>query len=132
MTATAAPPGTLDIETGEERGDRLAVAASRLRTRKGFSIDRGFQVIGGVLLSVGVLAIIAGAYGVSHTARLWRQTPYVVSGGILGVGLIIIGGFAYLAFWLTTLVEATRRQTDVLERIDDRLRRQAGEGPELL
>lgn len=132
MTATTVSPETVDVavESGEERGNRLSAATAKLRSRKAFSIDRGFQFIGGVLLSVGLLAIISGAYGVANTARVWRQTPYIVSGGILGLGLIFIGGFAYLAFWLTTLVEATRRQTDVLQRIDDRLRRQAGEPPE--
>ena len=61
----------------------------------------------------------------SHTARAWRQTPYLVSGGILGLGLIFLGGFAY---WLTKLVEQGQRQTAVLERIEAALSGRAAAG----
>ena len=98
--------------------DRLAVEAAKLRSRRNLPIDRAFQLVGAVLLGVGFLAILAGWYGVSHTAREWRQTPYLVSGGILGLGLIITGAVAYLAYWLTHLVETTNRQTAVLERLE--------------
>jgi hypothetical protein len=90
--------------------------ASKLQS--GGSTDRGFQMAGAVLLLLGLLAILAGWYGVSHTAREWRQAPYIMSGGILGLALVFIGGFAYFALWLTRLVEMTHRQTAVLERIE--------------
>jgi len=101
--------------------DRLTIEAARLRSRRSVPIDRGFQLVGAVLLGVGVLAIVAGWYGVSHTARQWRQTPYVVSGGLLGLALVVIGAVAYLAFWLTKLVEQNHRQTAVLERLEQLL-----------
>lgn len=113
------PMGVTDLnESANERDRRLTAEASKLRTSGGVSADRGFQLAGGVLILLGVLAIIAGWYGVSHTAREWRQTPYLLSGGILGLALVFTGGFAYFAFWLTRLVEQTHRQTAVLERIE--------------
>ena len=118
--------GTVGASTnnGDERYERLADATSKIRGRTAVGVDRWFQMIGGVLLGVGLLAIIAGWYGVSHTTRQWRQTPYLMSGGILGLGLIFIGGFAYFSYWMTRMVEETRVQTSYLESIDSLLREQ--------
>ena len=121
MTITGDPPIEVPTDAGSteaEGEDRLAVAASKLRLRAGIPIDRWLQIAGTALPFLGLLAIIAAWYGVSHTAREWRQTPYVVSGGLLGLGLIFLGGFTYFAYWLTKLVEQTHRQTAVLERIE--------------
>jgi hypothetical protein len=108
-------------ESASERDARLASETARLRSNSGSSADRTFQLVGGVLLLLGLLAILAGWYGVSHTARAWKQTPYLVSGGFLGLAFVFAGGFAYFAFWLTKLVEQTHRQTAVLERIEQAL-----------
>lgn len=110
---------------------RLAESTSHLRGRSRVPVDRWFQLIGGVLLGVGLIAILAGWYGASHTTREWRQTPYVVSGGLLGLGLIFIGGFSYFSYWMTRLVEESRRQTFYLESMEAMLRRQVqGDRPE--
>jgi hypothetical protein len=120
MTAIADPNAiSIDMaESDSERDARLSSETARLRSSSGSSTDRTFQLIGGVLLLLGLLAILAGWYGVAHTARTWRQTPYLVSGGFLGLAFVFAGGFAYFAFWLTRLVEQTHRQTAVLERIE--------------
>ena len=122
MTITSDPPIEVPTDapgsTGVEGEDRLAAAASKLRLRAGIPVDKWLQIAGTALPFLGLLAIIAAWYGVSHTAREWRQTPYVVSGGLLGLGLIFLGGFTYFAYWLTKLVEQTHRQTAVLERIE--------------
>lgn len=120
MTAT-----TADIPVVEEGPDRLSLAAAKLRSRRRLPVDRWFQLGGAVLMGLGLLAILGGWYGVSHTAREWRQMPYLVSGGLFGLGLVFAGGFAYFAYWLTRLVEQGNRQLEVLERIDEALREQA-------
>jgi hypothetical protein len=107
-----------DTVVAGETGDRLATETAKLRARRSVPFDRWFQIAGAVLPVLGLLAIAVGWYGVSHTARTWRQTPYLVSGGLLGLGLIFLGGFAYFGFWMTTFVEESRRQTAVLERIE--------------
>ena len=113
----------LSVDPPAENGteDRLAVAASKLRTRRSLPVDRWFQLAGAVFMCLGILAIIGGWYGVSHTARTWRQTPYLVSGGLLGLALTFIGGFAYFAYWMTRLVEQGNRQLEVLERMELRM-----------
>ena len=119
MTAIADPNSTIDLsESSSERDARLASEAAKLRSSSGSSADRGFQLAGAVLLLLGLLAIIAGWYGVAHTARTWKQTPFLVSGGFLGLAFVFAGGFAYFSLWLTRLVEQTHRQTAVLERIE--------------
>lgn len=120
---TAATSVTAPADGGD---DRLANEAAKLRSRRTVPFDRWFQLAGAVLPILGLLGIVVAWYGVSHTARTWRQTPYVVSGGLLGLGLIFLGGFSYFAFWLTKLVQESRRQTAVLERIEARL---AGDDP---
>jgi hypothetical protein len=114
---TDAPQSTTRNGDGHS-DDRLAAATSKLRFRTGIPIDKWFQIAGTVLPLLGIVGIVAAWYGVSHTAREWRQTPYVVSGGLLGLGLIFLGGFTYFAFWLTKLVEQAHRQTAALERIE--------------
>ena len=123
VTADLGVAGTY-TQNGDERYQRLAEATSKLRGRTALGPDKWFQLIGGVLLSVGLMAIIAGWYGASHTTREWRQTPYVVSGGLLGLGLIFIGGFAYFSYWMTRVVEESRVQTMYLESIENLLRQQ--------
>lgn len=114
MTTTTAAAPAADV-------DRLDLETAKLRSRRVMPLDQVLQLAGAVLPLLGLLAIVGGWYGVSHTARAWRQTPYLVSGGLLGLGLIFLGGFCYFAFWLTKLVQETREQTAVLERIDERL-----------
>jgi hypothetical protein len=119
VTATT-EAGTEPVVIETER-DRLSQETSKLRSRRSLPLDRMFQRIGGALLGIGLLAIVGGWYGVSHTARAWRQTPYVVSGGLLGLALVFIGCFAYFAYWLTRLVDQSNRQIAVLERIEEAL-----------
>jgi hypothetical protein len=129
VTATTSPPTDPAAPLAPPaRDDHLATAAAKLRPRRAIPLDRWFQLAGAVLPILGLLAIVGGWYGVSHTARAWRQTPYVVSGGLLGLGLIFLGGFSYFGFWLTRLAQATRQQTAVLERIEAALTGRNAEG----
>ena len=44
------------------------------------------------LLAGGVVFVILGWYGAAHTNILTEQIPYLISGGLLGLGLIIVAG----------------------------------------
>jgi hypothetical protein len=52
----------------------------------------------------------------------FEQIPYIVSGGLLGIAFVIIGGFVYFAYWQTLLVRDTRAErrelVDALYRIE--------------
>jgi hypothetical protein len=45
-----------------------------------------------VLLAAGVVFVLLGWYGAAHTNVLPEQIPYLISGGLLGLGLIIVAG----------------------------------------
>src|SRR4051812_1521350 len=124
ITADLGTVGSVSTQNGDERYERLADATSKLRGRTAVGIDKWFQMIGGVLLGVGLLAIIAGWYGVSHTTREWRQTPYLLSGGFLGLGLIFIGGVSLFSFLVTRLGGEKRGPTSPLPSIATPLRGQ--------
>jgi hypothetical protein len=46
--------------------------------------------IGWVLVALGALALFLGWYGVSGQSLTAKQLPYLVSGGLAGIGLIVI------------------------------------------
>lgn len=49
------------------------------------------QLVGGLLLVAGVIAIVAAWLGVSGTGTLGDQLSYIASGGLGGAGLIAVG-----------------------------------------
>ncbi|MGZ4206448.1 MAG: hypothetical protein ACXVQ6_00955 [Actinomycetota bacterium] len=44
------------------------------------------------LLGTGVVLVMLGWYGAAHTNIQTEQIPYLISGGLLGLGLIIVAG----------------------------------------
>lgn len=112
MTAAATPVPHADA-TGRQR--RLAQAVSGLRTRAaGKDPERWLLIAGGVLLPLGLLVILLGWIGASQTPRLFEQIPYMISGGLLGLGLVFAGGFTYFAYWMTRLIKEQRDQNAAL------------------
>jgi hypothetical protein len=99
-------------ESGE-RADRLKRDVSRLRGRSGGgSMERWLMIVGAALITVGIPIILLGWYGASHTPYVFEQVPYVISGGMLGLALAVVGGLFYFAYWITRQIQETRRQSD--------------------
>jgi hypothetical protein len=73
-------------------------------------------VVGWVLAALGALALLLGWYGVSGEALTAKQLPYLVSGGLTGVGLLVLA-----AVFLAT--DDVRRQLarlgEVERKVDD-------------
>jgi hypothetical protein len=113
------------------RQERLASNVKGLRVlRSTFSIrDLRILVVGGFLLPLGVVLVLLGWYGASHTVLLFEQVPYLISGGLLGLSFVIGGGFVYFAYWMTLMVREGREGREemqaVLLRIEDLLQAQA-------
>lgn len=121
MTTTTAG-GDVEVR-GAERQARLAEAVRSLRTRAADAdMPRVLLIAGGVLLPLGLVFIVLGWQGASHTPYAVEQTPYLISGGLLGLALVFAGGFLYFAYWLTQLVYAVRRNTaatvEALEKLE--------------
>ena len=105
-----------------DRHDELITDARALRPRSRRWDDRWLLVLGGAALALGLVAIVLGWYGSAQSTLDFEQTPYVISGGLLGVGLIVLGGFTYFSYWLTCLVrdnrEAARRTAAHQDRLE--------------
>ncbi len=71
---------------------------------------------------VGIVVVFAGYWGASGTASVAEQMPYLLSGGGLGLALVIVGSVLVgrysmarlLRYWLALLVAEHRAQTDRL------------------
>jgi len=85
---------------------------------------------GAILMPLGIIAIMLGWYGVAHTKYQYDQLPYVVSGGLLGVGLVMLGGFLYFGAWLAKVAndqrESSRQMADTMLVLADLISRQPG------
>jgi hypothetical protein len=57
-----------------------------------FVRDNARLLVTFALLAAGVVFVILGWYGAAHTNILTEQIPYLISGGLLGLGLIIVAG----------------------------------------
>jgi hypothetical protein len=102
----------------------LAAAVKNLRTRQSLSaipVDRWILIAGAIMVPLGIALIILGWYGAAHKALSIQQFPYLISGGILGLGLMITGGLAYFGYWITRLVQENRTNTRELLAAIDRL-----------
>ena len=108
-----------DAPTAPQRAVRAGArpVAVRAQSVPSDRLDRAQMILliaGSVLIPLGVLAIILGWYGASHTPYQFEQTPYIISGGILGLGLIVAGGFLYFGAWMVRAAAGQRRDTDRL------------------
>ncbi|MCW2601200.1 MAG: hypothetical protein JWM02_3029 [Frankiales bacterium] len=102
-------------------------AGIRGRRRAG-DHSRLLVLAGGTAVAVGLLLVVLGYLGASHTIYVFEQIPYLISGGLLGGCLVVSGGFCYFAFWLTRVhaeVAASRangeRAAASLERVEQLL-----------
>jgi hypothetical protein len=100
---TVAPPELELSPAMLGRYQNLSARATRLRGRR--SGDRSWLLVavGATSVSLGLMLVVLGYVGASHTIYVFEQIPYLISGGILGGCLVLAGGFSYFAFWLTRL-----------------------------
>jgi len=67
--------------------------------------------LGYILIAVGGLLLLAGYLGVSREVIVARQIPYLVSGGLLGLAAVTLGG-------RLLLIEDLRRDSGRLDRLE--------------
>ncbi|GAC1408937.1 MAG: hypothetical protein NVSMB57_01000 [Actinomycetota bacterium] len=69
-----------------------------------------------LLLSAGVGLVILGWYGAAHTNIVTEQIPYLISGGLLGVALIIVA--AIVAFAVSTESQSKALREDLARALN--------------
>ncbi len=104
-----------------DRHEELVESARALHSGKSHWNDRWLLVGGGAALALGLVAIVLGWYGAAQSTLDFEQTPYVISGGLLGLGLIVLGSFLYFSYWLTCLVRDNRQSATRTAAHQDRL-----------
>jgi hypothetical protein len=76
--------------------------------------ERILLVLGGIIAPLGLVVVLLGWWGASRTPFVFEQVPYLISGGVLGLGLVFLGSFFYFTHWVTQLVKEHRVQSRAL------------------
>jgi hypothetical protein len=114
-------------EPGLARRLRFRDSLGRLAQR-GQAIDllKVVLVPAASLIVAGLALMIIGWTGAAHTFRQIEQIPYLISGGLIGLALVFLGGLLLAsAFWMTVLrrftEEADERSAAQLRALESRL-----------
>jgi hypothetical protein len=112
---------------GTTRRARFRDAVGRLADRStSTDLVRWMLVPGSVCVLLGLAAIGLGWYGAANTAREIEQIPYLISGGVLGLALVLLGGLLLVStFWVAILrklqQEANDRADGSVADLEDRV-----------
>lgn len=101
-------PEVILAEPAARPGDRRArfrEAVSGLATRStSDDLVRWMLVPGSVAVLLGFSVMVLGWVGAARTAREIEQIPYLISGGLIGLGLVVLGGLLLVStFWVAVL-----------------------------
>lgn len=117
------PPGAPATAPEQEERRAFADAVRMLRTGSQ-SLDlseRTLMVAAGIVAPLGLVFVLLGWYGAARTPNSFEQIPYLISGGLFGLGLVFLGAFFYFAHWLTELVKESRAGSAALLEAVNRL-----------
>ena len=113
--------GTTPVPT---RLGRLAAVVDRARPgRNSRNVRKWLEWIGMALIVFGFVCILLGWYGAANSPYLYQEIPYLISGGLLGVALVIGGGVFVRCAWSMRQIEEERRNALAIVRSVDRLER---------
>ena len=105
---------TRSLEAGTDaRRARFREAVTKLsgKARSG-DLLRMVLVPGSILVVGGLSFILMGWWGASHTHREIEQIPYLISGAILGLAMVVLGGLLLAsAIWMST-TQAAQQQAE--------------------
>lgn len=91
-------------------------------------------LVGAVLLPAGLVVITLGWYGAARTPHLYDQLSYLISGGLLGLAMVFVGGMLFFGTWIarlsTSARERNRRLSDHMVRLQRAVGTNGVEAPE--
>ena len=93
-------------------GDPFATAGRRSMRSRFATSDAILAAAAAVLLSLGLCVILLGWYGAAHTPYLFEQVPYAISGGLVGLALVIAGGLLFFGSWIARSSAVQQASTD--------------------
>ncbi|MEX2293876.1 MAG: hypothetical protein WD691_08835 [Acidimicrobiales bacterium] len=95
----------------EEREERLASGADELEAERQHPVighPHFLLTVAGTLMTVGLSLMLLGWFGAARSTLMEEQIPYLISGGLLGLALSLIGALSLLAHWVTALLQDGR------------------------
>jgi hypothetical protein len=116
--------GDVTVPAQERRGKRRrerpsepakepAKSAPRTRSsRRDFARENARLIAAVALFVCGIVLVLLGWYGAANTNILSEQIPYLISGGLLGLGLIMVAGFFASSVGLERENRELRRQME--------------------
>lgn len=126
---TPQPAGS-DDTASPERIERFRSDVAGLDVAEAVPKQEKYLLWAGIaLVVVGIVVVFVGYWGASDTAVLAEQMPYMLSGGAIGLALVIVGAVLIgrysmaklFRFWLALLVSEHRTQADrIVEAIERR------------
>lgn len=123
LDAPATPTGA-----GDARRARFRAALSSLSRSSSSDLVRWVTVPASLAIIVGFNFMLFGWLGASRTFRQIEQIPYLISGGLVGLALVFLGGLMLASvFWVVVMrkmqdesEERTRAQLATIEsRLDE-------------
>ena len=94
-----------DEPAGVTAAERLEQGVTELRVPEpSADMERALIRLGMALPIVGLVLIGVAWYGASGTGYVADQIPYLISGGLVGLGLVLIGGGLFLRYSFTHLI----------------------------
>jgi len=75
-------------------------------------------LLGSTLVAGGLVAIVVGYLGASGTVHVGLQVPYLLSGGLLGLALVVFGSALLIAHALGRQSRLLRRLVDEVQELE--------------
>ncbi len=76
---------------------------------------------GSILVFLGFVVMVLGWVGAARTAREIEQIPYLISGGLVGLALVVLGGLLLVStFWVAVLRKLQSEATDEVRSLPGR------------
>lgn len=101
-------PAPSSVSTQAGASDPFATAVPRTSVRDRLRVpDQAMAAAAAVLLPLGLVLVVLSWWGAARTPFLFEQVPYLISGGLLGLGLVVTGGFVLFGSWI---VKTSREQ----------------------
>jgi hypothetical protein len=91
-----------------------------------WTAQRLLLTAGSVAIPAGIALMLLGWLGAARSVIVFNQLSYIASGSVIGLALTVLGGFLYLAYLVTVLIEEGRerearqatQQRELLDRFD--------------
>jgi len=83
-----------------------------------------------ILLPFGLMLILLGWYGAAHTPYLFEQVPYLISGGLVGLGLMLAGGLLYFGSWIARSSATQQASSNEIIALLQEIREELANRPE--